>query len=65
MYMLAIWVGTMISLYALFKGVFEFIVYLSYEEKNLDLLDRFCISIAFGISSLCMLYIFYLRISNL
>lgn len=52
----AIWFVTLISIYSLTRGVLEFKVYMSFEEKNIDLLSRFSTYIAFGISNLSVLY---------
>ena len=52
-----IWLVTLVSIYSLVKGVFEFKVYMTFEQKTTDLLDRFAFYIGFGISNLSVLYI--------
>lgn len=56
-----LWFVTLVSIYSLMKGVFEFRVYMTFDEKNTDLLDRFAFYIGFGISNLSLLYYYLIK----
>jgi hypothetical protein len=56
-----IYLVTLISIYSLIRGVYDFKVYMTFDEKNTDLLDRFAIYIGFGVSNLSVLYYYLIK----